>query len=419
MDLTDDDQAILSGRDGEGAATALRLVVEAARLLGAPRLLPVASAHIDGCLYHGDAGVAFAEMLVARTARVRVPSTLNVGALDLLSRGRERLDPHRRSMALRLMQAYQALGCTPSWTCAPYQAGHRPQVGQDVAWGESNAVAFCNSVLGARTNRYGDFLDIACAIAGRAPATGLHLTANRRATVVVRVEGVADAVRHSEAFWPVLGAWYGRVIGDRIGVVTGMEDCADEDRLKAFGAAAASYGAVALFHIAGVTPEAPDDATATAGGPVEEILRFTAADLPGALALLSTASGDQVDAVAVGSPHLSVAECHRVLALLAGRRVAVPFYANTGRHVVTALEADGSYAGLVACGVTVVADTCIVVTPIVDPGEGRVLLTNSGKFAHYAPGNIGYGVQFGTLEDCVESAVAGRLVRLADGWRQE
>ena len=143
---------------------AMRIVAEAANLLGAPRLIPIASAHIDGALYHGDSGTLFAEKLVDGGAKVAVRSTLNVGALDLTGCSRVRLAEPERGMARRMMQAYLKLGCEPSWTCAPYQAGHRPALGTDVAWGESNAVVFCNSVLGARTNRYGDFLDIACAI---------------------------------------------------------------------------------------------------------------------------------------------------------------------------------------------------------------------------------------------------------------
>ena len=160
----------------------MRIVADSARLLGAQRLIPIASAHIDGALYHGDSGTLFAERLVEGGARVAVRSTLNVGALDLMGCSRVRLEEPARGMARRMMEAYRKLGCEQSWTCAPYQAGHRPALGTDVAWGKSNAVVFCNSVLGARTNRYGDFLDIACAISGRAPDCGLHRAENRRPT---------------------------------------------------------------------------------------------------------------------------------------------------------------------------------------------------------------------------------------------
>jgi len=411
--LTDDEAAMLDGRDGEGAAVALRLVAESGRLLGADGLVPVASAHIDGCLYHGDSGTEFAEFLVAKGGRVRVPATLNVGALDLRQPENVRLDGARRGMALRLMQAYEALGCRATWTCAPYQAGHRPAAGSDVAWGESNAVAFCNSVLGARTNRYGDFLDIACAIAGRAPRYGLHLPERRRATVRVDTSGLSDALKRREAFWPVLGAWLGRAVGEEVAVIEGLQGFATEDRLKALGAAAASTGAVALFHIAGVTPEAPTAAAILAADPA--VLALTPGDVRAARDLLSTATGDAVDAVAVGSPHFSVDEVAALEALLAGRRVRVPIYLNTSRFVLGRLERDGRLAALTDAGVVPIVDTCVVATPILPP-SGGVLMTNSGKFAFYAPGNTGYGVQFGSLADCVESAVAGRLVRDEAGW---
>jgi len=414
MKLTEDETAIATGRKGEGAAIALRLVAESGRLLGAQSLVPVASAHIDGCLYHGDSGTEFAEFLVAKGARVTVPATLNVGALDLLRPGNVRLAGGRRDMALRLMRAYEALGCRSTWTCAPYQAGHRPEAGSDVAWGESNAVAFCNSVLGARTNRYGDFLDIACAIAGRAPCYGLHIAANRRATVRVDTSSLSDALKAREAFWPVLGAWLGRTVGENIAVIEGLAVHATEDRMKAMGAAAASTGAVALFHIAGVTPEAPTAEAILADRFVTVAL--TADDVRESRALLSTASGDEVDAVAVGSPHFSLDEILALETLLAGRRAQVPIYLNTSRHVLGKVEREGRLAGLTQSGVVPIVDTCVVATPIM-PAAGGVLMTNSGKFAFYAPGNTGYAVQFGSLADCVESAVAGRLVRDEAGWQ--
>jgi predicted aconitase len=413
--LTDEERATAAGERGAGAAMAMRIVAESARLMGAPRLIPVASAHIDGALYHGDSGTLFAEKLVEGGAKVAIPSTLNVGALDLVGCSRIRLPAHERDMAKRMMRAYEAMGCAPTWTCAPYQAGHRPAVGTDVAWGESNAVVFCNSVLGARTNRYGDFLDIACAIAARAPDYGLHRADNRVARFVVDASGLPAALRASEAFWPVLGTWYGLHAGSAIGVIDGLQGFATEDKLKALGAASASSGGVGLFHVAGVTPEAPDVATVTGGARVER-LTLTGAMLQAAEKRLSTASDDTVDAIAIGSPHLSLDEVRELQGLLAGRTVAVPFYACTGRHVVRAIDADGTRGALEAQCITFVADTCVVVTPILDRTSG-VLMTNSGKFAHYAPGNTGLAVRYGALADCVESAVAGRLVREPMLWQ--
>jgi predicted aconitase len=407
--LTADERAVAAGRDGEGAAIAMRIVAECAKLLGASRLIPIVSAHIDGALYHGDSGTLFAEGLVEGGAKVAVRSTLNVGALDLTGCARVRLAEPERGMARRMMDAYRHLGCEPSWTCAPYQAGHRPAFGTDVAWGESNAVVFCNSVLGARTNRYGDFLDIACAIAGRAPDSGLHRPDNRRARLVFDISGLSHSIMASEIAWPVLGSLYGRMVGNDVGVIIGISARPGEDALKAFGAAAASTGAVGLFHMAGVTPEAPDASTALGGLPPERTITVSDEMAREAQMRLSTARrADRIDAVAIGSPHLSLSEVERLEELIAGRRLAIPLYACTGRHVLAELDRRGRRRLLEQSGVIIVADTCVVVTPILSDIEGGVLMTNSGKFAQYAPGNTGYAVLYASLADCVESAVVGR-----------
>ena len=170
--LSERDRAFLDGDEGEAGALAMRIVVEMAGVMGADRLIDITGAHIDGCLYHGRAGVDFAERLVAGDARVRVPTTLNVGAVDLLHPEHARVDRAASEAGRRQMDAYVAMGCRPTWTCAPYQLPERPALGEQVAWGESNAIVFCNSVLGARTARYGDFLDACAAITGRVPLAG-------------------------------------------------------------------------------------------------------------------------------------------------------------------------------------------------------------------------------------------------------
>ena len=400
---------------GDAPALAMRVVVAAAELLGAARLVEIASAHIDGCLYHGDGGVEFAERLVAGGGKVRVPTTLNVGALDLLHPGRVRGSAHHATMARRQMEAYVALGCEPTWTCAPYQAGHRPRLGEQVAWGESNAVAFANSVLGARTERYGDFLDACCALTGRAPFYGLHMEENRAARVVVDATGVPEALKRRDVFYPVLGTWLGLEVGREVAALVGFPGDVTEDRLKALGAAGASSGSVSLFHVVGVTPEAPTLEAATQGRSDTRRIELTAERLRPALDRLSTSACDTLDAVAVGSPHLSVDELRELAGLVRGRTMKVPFYACTGRGVLASLEASGVAAVLAEAGVELVVDTCVVVTPIL-PAAGGVLMTCSGKFAHYGPSNTGYDVVYGSLEDCVASAVAGRVVRDEAVW---
>jgi hypothetical protein len=415
--LTAEERAWAAGEATAPArAMALRIVAETARILGASRLIPITSAHIDGCLYHGDSGTEFAEKLVAGGGKVAVPATLNVGALDLIHPKRVHAEPQRYAMALRMMRAYEALGCKPTWTCAPYQAGHRPGLGEQVAWGESNAVAFVNSVLGARSNRYGDFLDIAAAIAGRAPEAGLHLAENRRARVVLETSALSAALKASEAFYPVLGTLLGREVGSTVAAIDGLPAGVSEDRLKALGAAAASTGAVGLFHVVGTTPEAPTLAAALGDVPAARVIRVTPQMLRAARDSLSTTAGERIDAIALGSPHFSLLEFAELERLAAGRRFVLPFYVCSGRGVLAALEAGGRLAALERQGVIAVADTCVVVTPIL-PAGGGVLMTNSGKFAHYTPGNTGWQVVYGSLADCVATALSGRLERDERLWQ--
>lgn len=436
ISLTDVEKAMLAGAHGEGAALAMRVVVAAAELVRAPSLVEIRSAHIDGCLYHGDGGVEFAEALDGRGARVAVPTTLNVGALDLLHPGVVRSDPHATSMARRQMDAYVRMGAAPTFTCAPYQVGHEPGVGDQVAWGESNAIAFVNSVLGARTERYGDFLDACCAVTGRAPLHGLHVDENRKAEVLIDASKVPRELASRDVFYPVLGSWLGLEVGRKIAAIRGLPRETTRDQLKALGAAAASTGAVALFHVVGVTPEAPTVDAAMGlqhgGGPpgwrtrpapvYSGAIEVTSEALRSALARLSTAGEiADVDAVAVGSPHFSVGEfeaLHRLVAPLASgsRRLRVPFWVCTARDTLAEVDRLGWAGPLREAGVEIIVDTCVVVAPIL-PASGGVLMTNSGKFAHYGPANTGYDVVYGSLEDCVASAVAGRVVRDEAIWR--
>ena len=408
--LTDTDTALLTNTEGPALALAMRIVVETAKILGAPKLIPVASAHVDGCLYHGDSGVYFAERLVELGGAVCVPTTLNVGALDLIHPDLVKFDDHSQAMAKRQMRAYLALKCQASWTCAPYQVGHRPVLGQDIAWGESNAVVFANSVLGARTNRYGDLLDICLALVGRAPYAGLHIPENRHATLIIDITQISSALKSSESFYPVLGSWLGKNVGSNVAAIIGLDDTIPEDRIKALGAGAASTGAVGLFHIVGQTPEAPTLEAICSDIPSTSVLSPTTAEFKGVRDRLSKSSGNQLDCIAVGSPHFSHFESVALLDALKGRKSQIPFYACTNRFVLSKLEKDGRLASLTAAGIEIVVDTCIAVAPILQ-GNGGVMMTNSAKFAYYGPGNTGYKSVFGSLVDCAESAIAGQIIR--------
>ncbi len=205
-------------------------------------------------------------------------------------------------------------------------------------------------------------------------------------------------------------------MSDEVSVIDGLPAQTSEDQLKALGAAAASTGSVGLFHVVGVTPEAPDLDTALGTRPPRRVIRLTPALVREARDLLSTASGDTIDAVALGSPHFSLEEFTELERILGSARIRVPFYVCTGRGVLDELEKQGRTSALSDAGVEIVVDTCVVVTPIL-PATGGVLMTNSAKFAHYTPSNTGYEVVFGSLEDCVASATAGRVVRDDGRWR--
>jgi predicted aconitase len=415
MYLTSEEKALLDGAAGSAPAMAMRIICDMGRIQGAEKLVPITSTHIDGCLYHGASGVEFAERLVAEKGRVTVPSSLNVGALDLLNPDLVKLDTRERDLARRLMNAYVAMGCIPTWTCAPYQAGYRPGMGEHVAWAESNAIVFANSVLGARTNRYGDFMDICCALTGRAPYVGLHRAENRLATLHVDTSDISDRLKSEDAFFAVLGSWLGRIADGRVAVFTGIPQGVSDDQLKSLGASAASSGGVALFHIAGVTPEAPTLSAALGGAAPNQTIQLTMETLVSERDRLSTAKAGQLDVIALGSPHFSLDEFRKLLQLLDGRRCTIPLLACTGRHVLQQLEDKGWLGTLKDLGVELILDTCVVVTPILEKSSG-VLMTNSGKFAHYSPSLIGHEVIFGSLADCVDSAVSGAVIRDESSW---
>jgi len=417
LHLTERDAAMLAGEMGAATQMAMRILATMAGVYGAERLLDIESAHIDGCLYHGYSGLEFAERLAAGGARVVVPATLNVGAVDLLHPEVFRGPSQVGQWATRMMRAYEAMGCRPTFTCAPYQAMHRPPFGAQIAWAESNAIVFANSVLGARTNRYGDFIDICCALTGRAPDVGLHRTENRRGQLLFRLSDIPERLLREDVVYPVLGYWLGARAGTKIPVIAGLPPETTEDQLKALGAAAASSGGVALFHAAGVTPEAPTLDAAFQGQPPEAIIDVTLDDLKSTLGVLSTAPDGPIQVVALGSPHFSLDEFARLLPLVEAHppRPEVEFIVCTHRLALAALQQRGWLARLRARGVQVIVDTCVVVTPIVR-ARGGVLMTNSGKFAHYSPGNIGLQVVYGSLEECVRSAAAGEVWRDCGLW---
>jgi cis-L-3-hydroxyproline dehydratase len=417
--LDTEEHAILTGERGPAPQLAMRILSRMAPLYGATSLLPITRAHIDGVILTGSAGLEFAERLANLGALVSVPTSLNVMSMDQHRWRDWGQNGEFADRALRLGQAYLRMGAKPTFTCAPYQTEAAPSFGEQIAWSESNAVAFANSVIGARTNRYGDYLDICCAVTGRVPAAGLHLDEPRLATVLLELESLPFALTNRDDFYPVLGYLIGSAVGDKVAVVAGIEARPSEDQLKALGAAAASSGEVALFHIVGATPEAPTVADALGHRPPERTIRIDLAELRRTHAILTTATGSRLDVVAFGSPHCSLAECRTLATLMSGRKAAdhVEVFITTSRAVRDLLARTGELDTLEKFGARVTADTCIVVAPLVKPGA-QVLMTNSAKYAHYGPGLLRVDSVFATTEECVESAVLGRVSKEDGPWAE-
>ncbi|OJU79784.1 MAG: aconitase subunit 1 [Solirubrobacterales bacterium 70-9] len=417
--LTGEQRAVLEGGSGEAAALAMRIVCRMAGVAGATRLRPIASAHIDGCIYFGDSMLDFAERLVELGAQVSVPTTSNVGSIDLIHPELFQGPPETAAGARRLMDAYLAMGCKATWTCAPYQLQARPAFGEHVCWAESNAIVFANSVLGARTDRYGDFMDICAAIVGLVPDAGLHRDENRRGEVVFDVTGLGEELRAADAFYPALGHLIGLQAEGELPVIVGLPAEVDEDRLKALAASSASSGGVAMFHAVGLTPEAPTLEAALGGEPERRRIEVTAAMVRASRdALGQMPPGTALDAVCIGTPHFSLTEFAKLDAVLADLdppALASPFYVSTGRWVWEEARRRGHLERAERLGVTVVVDTCTYNTRILPEDSARAM-TNSGKWAYYAPGNIGVDVAFGSLRECVLSAVAGHVVREEGTW---
>jgi predicted aconitase len=418
LQLTDRDREMIDGRRGPACQLAMSIVVRMADVYEARELIDISQAHIDSTIYLGDATLEFAERLASLGARVAVPTSLNVSGVDECGWKDWAVPPEWAAKAARQMLAYEKMGAVPTWTCAPYQTHMRPAFGQQIAWGESNAIAFANGVIGARTERYPDLLDICCAITARVPAVGLHLAEERAGQMLIRLTSVPVALQQDDQFFAVLGHLIGKLAEDRIPVIDGVTVSPPEDQLKAFAAAAASSGRVAMFHMTGITPEAASVEQAFQRRAPEETIEVTVADLRAARQELTTADGRELDMVILGSPHFSLAEFRALAPLVAGRHAhpRVKFLVTSSRLMKEQADQAGVLAPVAAFGAQITLDTCILASPMLPP-EIRTLMTNSAKYAYYAPSLLNTRVTFGSLRDCVESAVAGRVVRDDSLWQ--
>lgn len=419
IELSEFDHALLNGAHGKAAQMAMQIVLRLAELQGAQRLIDVTQAHIDGCIYTGPASLRFAQQLVQWGAKVRVPTTLNSISVDQRRWRELGIDPLLGEPASAVGDAYMAMGAQLSFTCAPYLLDSAPKAGDQIVWAESNAVVYANSVLGARTLKYPDYLDICIALTGRAPLIGCHLDAPRKARLRVELPELAEL---DDAFYPLLGYHIGALAGSRIPLIFGLEQRQpDLDDLKAFGAAFATTSAAPLFHIAGVTPEALDPAQVLEPDTPLPVATIRLEDLLVSWRELNSARDNRVDVVSLGNPHFSLSEFAR-LAQLCRDRVKHPevVLAITCGRAVLEQARDAGYIDVIETfGATLVTDTCwcMLGEPVI-PRAATTLMTNSGKYAHYAPGLVGRNVHFASLAECVDAACTATASGRLPSWLQ-
>jgi predicted aconitase len=440
LELTDQEGDMLDGKQGHAVQRAIEIVVALAKIYGARRLVPVTSVQVAGVSFKnlGEAGLEFLREWAGQGARVRVPTTLNPAGIDLDQWQKLGFSPDFAERQQQVIDAYTAMGIKPTCTCTPYWIGNRPRYGEHIAWAESSAVSFANSVLGARTNREGGPSALAAAICGRTAAYGLHLDENRQAHY--RVDVHCPLLTTSD--WSALGYLVGRQVQNGIpcfylsdSPTPGVSALADDpiaDRLKALGAAMAASGAVALYHIAGLTPEARGYRTPGRKSVLApDAMQIVVDDLsPGYAALQSgyrtscdrrsprdaskasrndNADTDhpaaQVDLVSIGCPHASRDEIRQIAQAVNDRRLRAALWITTARETKEQMAAEVEI--ILAAGGQVVADTCLVVAPIEHLGF-RTMATNSAKMAAYSPSHSRLQVRFGTLAQCIEAAATGR-----------
>jgi cis-L-3-hydroxyproline dehydratase len=415
--LAEIDHRFLAGEFGEAARVAARIVLQTARIEGATELVDVEMAHLDGVFYQGPAGLQFARKLCDLGARVRVPTTMNAICVDRRQWRAQGVAAELGEATDALADAYVEMGAKPTYTCAPYLLDPAPKAGQNIAWGESNAVVFANSVLGARTLKYPDYLDILVAITGRAPAADCYLDQKRRAMIRFDLPPLAEL---DDLFFPLLGYHVGKIATNEIPLICGLEGrSVSHDDLKAFGAAFATTSAAAMFHILGITPEAMTAEAAIGPGGAARVVPVTLHDLAETWAELNIANTQDVDMVSLGNPHFSLTEIRALARLCEGRRMAdgASLIVTCGRDVFAKAKVAGLIDTIRDFGGQVLNDTCwcFIGEPVV-PASVRTIATNSGKYAHYGPPAVGKDFHFASLARCVEAACTGRIDMTPPAW---
>ena len=422
MQLTDAERAMLDGRAGKARQKAMELLVRYAEALGAERF--VDTANVAGV--PGSANPFLAHHYRAHGGSYEaIFSFFDLDSDELVE------VPQAVTPTCHLQGGYdpdnwQVLGATPEAfriasggeafirdrgvrilkTCTPYLAGNVPGQGEHCAWMESSAVVYCNSVLGARTNTEGRESTSAAMLTGKIPDWGFHRPENRHASHLIQVDTPVESVMD----WGMLGYYVGQVVQERIPVLVGALAPPDLIRHKHFGAAAASSGGVEMYHVVGVTPEAPTAEAALGGRQPAVTLQYGPAEKRRVYDdLNSKASDPEVDFVMLGCPHYSLGQIAETVRLFAGRKLSANcrMWVFTSRAVKVEAERLGHAAALRAAGALLLTDTCSSISQAIPPGT-KVAALDSAKQVHYLPAFMGIEAWFGSTADCVEAAVHGR-----------
>lgn len=393
MHLTKEEERILNGEAGETLRKALEILTALGDIYGADRLIPIKSAQIAGVSYKtiGDAGL---EWISDLEGKVKVPSILNPAGMDLEKWDRLEISPEFAEKQKAIVQAYEKLGIRCECTCTPYTLeGFSVSYGDHLAWSESSAVSYANSVLGARTNREGGPSALSAALLGKTANYGFHLDENRVPAVTIKVECSLKG-----ADYGALGFVAGKLVGSRVPLLQ-LEEVPKADELKALGAAMAASGAVALYHVEGVTPDACRQDFET---PAEKIV-IERSQLDEVYESRCGA-GKEPELITIGCPHCSAAELEEAADLLRGKTVSKEIWVFTSRELASRFP---EYIETIEkSGAKVVCDTCMVVSPATN--RYSCVMVNSGKAFAYVPGMCGAGAVFGSMGACIEEALGER-----------
>ena len=402
LNLSAEDQSILKGERGTAQQIAMETICKMARLQNAKELIGITKGHIDGCILAHDANLMFAEKMYQLGATISIPTTINAISVNRNNWESQGIDPDFGNKASRLADAYVKMGAHPTYTCAPYLLEDIPKEHEVIGWSESNAVIYANSVLGAKTQKHPDYFDLFVAMTGRAPKAGVYLDKERMPKYEINIDLPS---KFDDSIWPMIGWLIGKFSPNKIPLVTGLEKTSlAADDLKALCAAFGTTSAAPMLFIDGHTP---GDELSN----IQQMDKFKITHEHLATLWKDFNTADiKVDLVAIGSPHASLSECRNFVKFFNGKSCNpnVKTIITVGRDVLSQVKEEGILEELKRAGIQVVSDICwCSITEPIFPYNTSVIMTNSGKYAHYAHGLTGRKTRFGSLEDCAKTAQSG------------